>query len=180
MSSYFRNWIFLPNDSRWALQWSSACGRTQTTGRLRAQLCKCCADFKGNHHVCGHGRSSVSLAGRSCLATGTTFQLYSSTRAWEILWQHRAGASSLGKILGVQRGSCVCNGSDMNAITYPYLYPYSLEFLGLAVHTMGHWESGSKGNSARVEELQPRGFREEPYQPCREADIGLHINLTVQ
>lgn len=58
MSFYFRNWIFLPNDSRWALQWSSACGRTQTTGRLRAQLCKCCADFKGNHHVCGHGRSS--------------------------------------------------------------------------------------------------------------------------
>lgn len=34
--------------------------------------------------------------------------------------------------------------------------PYSLEFLELAVPAMGHCESGSKGNCARVEGLQPR------------------------
>lgn len=173
MSSYFRNWIFLPNDSRWALQWSSACGRTQTTNRLRAQLCKCCADFKGNHHVCGHGRSSVSLAGRSCLATGAAFQLYSSTRAEKSCDSTEQEHLPPGRYWEYR-------GVPADAVTNPYLYPYSLEFLGLAVHTMGHWESGSKGSCARVEGLQPRGFREEPYQPCREADIGLHLNLTAQ
>lgn len=88
MSSYFNKWNI---SSKW-FQMGSAmkrCLRKDTNHRQALQ--KCCADFKGNHHVCGHRRNSVSLAGRSWLATGS--QLHSSTRAWEILGQHRARAS---------------------------------------------------------------------------------------
>lgn len=176
MSSCFIRGMFLPNDSRGASQWNGACGRTQTTGRLRAQRCKCCTDFRGNHHVCGHRRSSRSLAGRSPPATGTVPPA-GPEKSWDSTEQEHPPP---GKALGVQRGSCGCTGSDMDTTTYPYLYPYRLEFLGLATQTMGHWESGSKGNCARVEGLQPQGFREESCQPWQEADIALDLNLLIQ
>lgn len=163
MSSYFINGIFLPNDSRWASQCNSACGRTQTTGGLRAQDCKCYADFKGNHHVCGHRRSLMSLAGRSCLATGTGFQLYSSTRAWEILWWHRAGASSPWKDIGSSEGFLWMHWTWHGCHNNPYFYPYSLGFLGLAAQTMGHWESGSTAEHQAAKATVP-GFKATHFQ----------------
>lgn len=84
MSSYFNKWNI---SSKWFQMVPAMKQGLWKDTNHRQALQKRCADFKGNHHLCGHRRSSVSLAGRSCLATG--FQLYSSSRAWGILWQLR-------------------------------------------------------------------------------------------
>lgn len=74
----------------------------------------------------------------------------------------------------------IWHGCHNRSIFISIFLGFISEFLGLAVQTMGHWESGSKGNCAKVEGLQPQWFRGESYQPWQEADIALDLNLIMQ